>query len=439
VVVAPAQQAPPPPAPSGTSILDNSLPNLRNPEQDSIFEPVEVDDLFGGPPAPRLEIPPLPSLEPPTLPPPLQDLPAPPLPQTVVLQPVERTVTYVQPEPAATAPPGLNFGAASDAPAEPPPVPDLANPFASGPATDLADAGMEEDALPRSAVQRESLRYRGGSGTPWFMLVVVVPLISYSVLVTILLAMAYLQPKPRHPLEMMQDVGNSNPPAQRGKGRVSFNVNWGDRATKPLPPKLLTRLGEPITLGDLNVTPKAVELRKVVIRTRGYAQPEPGRRESVVLYLDLENVSQDVWFCPLDPWFDRRHKTRAVQSHVPFTFLVLGKEGSGLEKRFYGGPCEWDKEGVRDSLEISPYPGAPNDRLFQDAEKELGPGEKMTSFVCTDSEDEEIAVRLAGYTGPLLYHVHLRRGLVAFRGEEVSTTGVIGVEFTSKDVRPIKE
>ena len=72
----------------------------------------------------------------------------------------------------------------------------------------------------------------------------------------------------------------------------------------------------------------------------------------------------------------------------------------------------------------------------ENADRLLGPGEKMVSFVCTDSQ---LPVRdeLRGYSGKLLYRVRVRTGLAAIAGRMRSTTAVVGVEFDKNDIKDI--
>jgi hypothetical protein len=262
------------------------------------------------------------------------------------------------------------------------------------------------------------------------------PLVSYSVLITALYAWALLQPKPPHPLEAVPDVNGVNPPATRRGGKVVRTHEMGRWARLALPPQLRVRLGESLRLGDLKVTPLKAEWRTVWVYTNANPNAEPGEAESLVLWMELENVSADVAFCPLDPMFYRPYTRQFQGGDVPLTCLVRG-EGTAGEQQYYGGFAKWDLKpgGHQETLELRGLDGDPKKRLPQDAERELGPGETMRTFVCTNPE-ERAAEELAGYRGPLLYRVLLRRGLVAVNGRDRSATAVVGVAFTGAEVRP---
>jgi hypothetical protein len=153
--------------------------------------------------------------------------------------------------------------------------------------------------------------------------------------------------------------------------------------------------------------------------------------DCLVLYLELKNISQDVAFCPLDPNFDREFLI-SFEENMPFTYLVKGSD------RFYGAAklAINSDHPVREDLVLTPTEDDPRQNLPQQADKELMPGEKMESFVCT-SPEHHLADKLEGYDGPLLYRVQLRRGLVTYKGQERSVTCVIGVTFTGKDVKRV--
>jgi hypothetical protein len=236
--------------------------------------------------------------------------------------------------------------------------------------------------------------------------VLIVPLISYSILATVALALAYLRPPPPHPLEYIPDQGD-HPGASHVKQKIDFHQT----PLLPLPAQLKVPLGQSVTVGDLKLTPRRLELGKVIFRTVGFAQPEPSTDDCLKLWLDLENVSQDVEFRPLDRFFNRHWKQGSFESNMPFTYLEMGT------RRFYGGP-ELDERTTIDG---------------QNYDTVLKPGEKLKTFVCTDP-DAHVANYLAGYKGPLVYRVRFRRGLARVHDREISATAVIGVEFNAGDV-----
>jgi hypothetical protein len=167
-------------------------------------------------------------------------------------------------------------------------------------------------------------------------------------------------------------------------------------------------------VGDLEITPQKVELRRVRVRVANY-NPELEKEPSLVLSLRLRNLSRDVSFCPTDPFFERRWKPGQSLGLRPYTYLEIGP------KKYYGGPFPW----------------APGQRRRESVEGQrhqpLQPGEAVETLICTDPADQLDQV-LAGYHGPLLWRVQFRRGLVAVRNREVSATAVVGVAFQDTDV-----
>ena len=64
----------------------------------------------------------------------------------------------------------------------------------------------------------------------------------------------------------------------------------------------------------------------------------------------------------------------------------------------------------------------------------LKPGGDRTSILCTDPGNREILKMVQAAQGPLVWRVHLRRGLVDVGDREVSATAVVGVVFDKKDI-----
>jgi DNA-directed RNA polymerase subunit RPC12/RpoP len=398
VVLAPA----PTPAPP-SSVLEGATLSVTE-EHDSIFTPPAeaTEDLFGDAPVPRLELPPTqPStFAPPPVPAPLPEFPVP-----------EPTVTYDGP-PATRAVP---------VPLVPPTVagPDAPLSGAWSPAADTSPAPSSEIApeIPTSTLVRRRPSQSGG----WLMAVLIVPLISYSIATTILLALVYLNRAP-DPLERMPDPGDPENHAKKQKQAVNFPPDWPRR---DLPSNLLVELGHTLPVGQLEVTPKKVELAKITWHTPGQREGDLSRYPTLILHLEFKNVSDDVVFRPLDRYFDRKVDQERWQEKkdMPFTCLVMGKT------RLWGGAIEW--------------PGQKRFRIAgQDYDRELKPGESMETFTCLDPDTQDPdylkdhpEYDVARYKGPLLYRVHVRRGLFPFRGRDVSTTAVIGVEFTDKDIQ----
>lgn len=401
VVPTPAE-APGPPALAPTAAEPQIELAVQNDEPDSIFSPSDADDegLFAGP-VPQVEFPPE---------------PAPP--------PREPTGTEpIFPEPAAAAEmPTTAF----PSPLEEADEAGLPTTAYAGPELASDDEAAAESSLPVVTTPSAAVATRSRSGG-WLMALVVVPLISYSILATIAIIILRTQPEKPHPLESIPDVEGDRPGATRkGKGQaVRYKVPPTDM---PVPPQLRVGLGQTLVLGDLAVTPLRVERRRISIQV-GDKNPDPIAEECLALDLRLRNVSQDVFFAPLDRFFTRSWKAVSSGSApVPFTQLEMGP------RRYYGGPTRWDgTPGSRgrfgDPIEVV---------LGQNYDRVLGPGEELTSFICTDPEDGVVR-DLQSYQGPLLWRVQLRRGLVKWRtlrgvDREDPATAVIGVEFAASDV-----
>jgi hypothetical protein len=145
--------------------------------------------------------------------------------------------------------------------------------------------------------------------------------------------------------------------------------------------------------------------------------------ESLVLYLRLRNVSTDLTFAPLDPYFDRGwHAKDSLRT--PFKPLTLLEAG---DKRFYGSSSDWYPRGRRQRAWVN---GRVDEPVF------LEPGRSLETFVSTDGRTPGLAEALAASDGPVLYRVHLRVGPVEHQGRQVPATAVIGVEVRPEDVKP---
>jgi len=431
-------------------------------ERDSIFAGPEhtEDGLFGGPAPPRLELPP--ETPPVALPPAAaarlggsaaapsssgalfdsaalvrpEQAPHPSLPPPGAVFSTESSRTETLPPQPSAAPAEATTAAVS----EPPPfefsrldaTPALG---AASPASDVVTfepvhgqapafiaPGIE---VPASAVSESSPSFAPpsfaanlprralptGMRSGLFLALVIIPLISYSVLATIAILILYLRP-PQPSLDFLPDIDGDLRGAKHQK-RSALTYERLD-PDSPLPDRLKIALGRSIRLGDVDVTPERVALRRVKVRHPDLSVSEmPG--ESLILYVRFKNASGDVVFSPTDPYFDRLHKSS--QDSKPYMFLEI------TGQRYYGGALAWSP-GVR--LEERPIIAG---QVFQ----VLQPGEQLSTLVCTDP-DAEIGKALAGFRGKLIWRVQVRRGLVRASEREVPATAVIGVEFTSADI-----
>jgi hypothetical protein len=191
--------------------------------------------------------------------------------------------------------------------------------------------------------------------------------------------------KPPHPLEWLID----QQPADGGPKQIKHDL--------PLTEKQKTSLRQPIEVGGVvEVTPLSIELAPA--------------GDQIVLGLKVRNISQDLRFNPLPQSF-----------LVPmgYTFLEFGTH------RIYGGRLAWQRAGsLRQRLrarlreaEEGPFAGV------------LLPGEEMLVTLTTSPRDEATVRKIVDHRGLLLWRLEVRRGLVEVRGQPLSATAVIGIEF----------
>jgi hypothetical protein len=428
----PSAELPPPPEaappPELVEAVASSPPAADDAED--IFAPTAAsDDLFGRSEPPRIEMPP----DPFAATPPAEDA-APP--------PEVATFPFEPPTPASLPPADGDSTAVL-------PAFDGASPWQAGPVTEMLAPPPEEapdapqpetftetvaPAAPRPPRRREQ-------GVPWFMILVFSPLLLYAIVITVFAVLIYrheqeLEQQFRNPFEKMPDVGD-NPGVQKGK-KTTWLDNYQPRfATLPLPAHLCTTLvpegqSEPIRIGDLQITPRRVERRRVRVIIEGF-KPELQPADSLVLYLSLKNLSSEYAFAPLDNYFDRRWEPGQDQV-PPLTQLEVGDK-----YRFYGGPAEWYPRGDPNNRRqwVEKPPGFESDLLQ--------PGEEKEFFVCTDGHDARGVRVLFGenhdergtlaYLGPFLWRVRIRRGLVWIENKQYSATAVVGIKFSDKAIR----
>jgi hypothetical protein len=401
--------AAPPASPTGDPQSDLTFYIPPAGEQDSIFsEPAQAgDDLFGEE-MPRVEMPAEPTMPRPEINQPTE--PGAPAPFDVARESAPTTPKYVTVPMPATA----DAAGASD----------LA--LGSGPMWPATPSATSLSGMPSGLISAagEAPMVRMPGQRTWLLPLLVVPLISYSILSTIAVGFLWFRLQRQvHPLEALPDQGD-NQGAQHGRRTGAL-----DKMPTPdqdLPSRLHVALGKSIRIGDIEVTPTRVERRRIRFKQEG-GDADPTDHESLALHLRLRNVSEDVYFKPLDSYFDRRWKLSKPAGIMPYTFLTLS------DKRFFGGPLDWQ-----------PHSASKGDRfrdprmlvVGQDHDKELGPGEEMTTFICTDPQDKATAaLDKMKDKGPYIWRVQVRRGLVQVGDRELSATAVVGVEFNRSDVQ----
>ena len=288
--------------------------------------------------------------------------------------------------------------------------------FPSEDGLEEADAGMASE-LPvetpgADLSRRLAKRAKAESMLAAYLLIFLIP---YAIFVTVVAGYYYvrMQQMP-HPLEMLKDIGD-NPPAKRETSSVIDII----APETNLPSKLQVALGQQIRIGDLEITPMKVEQRPIVYCSGNeHIQAQPSAHEALVMTLQLRNVSNDVFFMPTDPFFDRQWKEDSAATK-PYTFLEMGSQ------RFFGGPIKRSQRGQAPREFIQ---GQENDNQV------LKPGDERITVKCTDPDNRQILKTLASYQGQLVWRIQLRRGLVVWRNREVSVTAVIGVVFEATDI-----
>jgi hypothetical protein len=386
-------------------------------DQDSIFSLNESsgDGLFDDP-LPQVEMPlesgwmPLSSQAIPLAP--AAELPAPLQEAAMPLPPGAGAETGLPPpqveeRTASYAPEAVNAFAPSSIPVDALPVGESATAKTlSAPSLSLTDS--QHSVLPMSAVRMPKTR-------PWLVPMLIIPLISYSILATIAAAILYAEKQRRiHPLEAIPDQGENKGATRSKTGAVKL-----PDPAQPLPNQLKVALGDSIRIGDLEVTPEKVERRQIQYESRRQGpSPDTTRFDALALVLHLKNISQDVVFKPMDPYFTRQWKPKNG-GLMPYTYLAVG------DHHFYGGPLSM--QDVRDhQLSVA----------GQDLDQELRPGEEFNTFICTDPDDP-LKKTLDGHndSDPLLWRVQVRRGLVRVHERDVPATAVIGVQFSRKSIQ----
>ncbi|NBR06750.1 MAG: hypothetical protein EBT92_13380 [Planctomycetes bacterium] len=281
------------------------------------------------------------------------------------------------------------------------------------------------------SITGEAARKRPVGSKSMAMPILFFSLLSYSIMATAILILILVRMKtggPLHPLEYIPDVDGDNPGAKRTK--IRFN-NDKERTQEIVPAHLRTKIGVAIRVGELEVTPLAVEKATVAVLVSGFSRAEPCKEDSLILKLKLKNVSADQSFCPLDYYFNRKWKEKSKNSYPPpFTLVQFGTEKP--EKSFFGGPANWLPLALAGSKKSqSSRETVENENL----DKILEPGEEMTAFLCTDGDDSSTQA-IFNHQGPMLWRLQVRRGLVQVGAKEIPATAVIGVEFGATDIKP---
>lgn len=383
VVIAPPVAPVPTPANFAPPFPEVSLERHRE-EHESIFgEPVK-DDLFDDEDqSPGVEMPAEPKPPAPSPPPPA---PSPSIGLT--------SVPLFAPEKVGTSPAVENgaFGQPQE--------------WTSG---SEVSHSMSADAPRRVIVQQTTSR-----ALIWFLSF----LIPYAILMTAgTFYFMYRLSQVPSPLELLPDLPE-NKNYGTTKGQQTLRVLY-QRApvTTELPPHLRTRLGQPVQVGNVEVTPLKIEKRHIRYKSNvAGEQAESSDFDALVLTVQLKNISTDEFFDPTDPMFQRLYKDEA-KATKPYTFLEFL---DGKRQPIWGGPLELDQHNERiDGQEFGKRP--------------LSPGAAVTTVYATPASDK-VNRRLTGYQGEFLWRIQVRRGSVEYKGKQYSTTGVVGIEFSAAEI-----
>jgi len=104
---------------------------------------------------------------------------------------------------------------------------------------------------------------------------------------------------------------------------------------------------------------------------------------------------------------------------MPLSGLIVGS------KRFVGGPIPWPfSHGVKQTY----FVGQEHDS------EPLQPG-KFRDTIVVSAEGTDVISAVLASKAPLLWHIHFRRGLTTYAGEEVSVGALVGIAFEAKDVK----
>lgn len=257
----------------------------------------------------------------------------------------------------------------------------------------------------------------GGLGPLFYLL------LAYALLMTGLAVYGFVfrygsQIEPGHPLSTIPDNFGEFPPAERKKqGKLKELIDT------PIPAELRVGIGRKIDVGQLEIEPVKVEVRDLkVIRVgrTGKERTDPqdvGR--AVVMTLRLRNTSDDVTFHPMDPALTRKYLGNSDEPK-PGTALVVG------DKMFFGGAIDWPVRAHNVGREFE---------VAQEADETPLKPRETREYVVFTAADKQIVTAVESAQQPMLWRVHLRRGLFTMKGKDVPVTAIIGVEFRATDVQ----
>jgi hypothetical protein len=303
----------------------------------------------------------------------------------------QRPLVEMPPEPRPDAPPPMLLDYESptvEAPrpqqheltdAAPPPADTSALPW-----TTHAPASTEVAAPEANAELAAFQRPQRPVDRGYMSLMMLIFFVPYSIMMTLFVIYLWHQlASSPHPLDMIPDPVPKKDGAQKVE-RIKHD--------QPLAKHQKVPLNATIRIGEVEVTPKKI--------MRGIFG-------DLELVLHAKNVSADQAFSPMHPDF-----LKAQGNALPYTFL-----DSKVYQRLYGGHLAFER-------------GADGGTT---GEGELKPGQGE-DVVITTRDNKEVVKKILESNDDLTWRVQLRRGLVLYRGQRVSTTAVIGVVFNAKDI-----
>jgi len=247
-------------------------------------------------------------------------------------------------------------------------------------------------------------------------------LVPYSVMMTVFAFMFYMKSQNTdalHPLSIIPDLdGEYRNATERRKATSEYRIRIPPGTA--LAASQITKLGQPIIIGDLEVTPLKIEQAPIigVSLRKGTEVPETkaSSADGLIMSLRLRNISSDVTFYPTDPFFVRRPRD---EKDRPYMMIELGN------KRFYGGALSYVTDSdfvIREWVQ-----GQDNDHL------PLKPGESRETVVCT-SPKESVIDAIQSTDDQAVWRIQFRRGFVTYQDKEYSVSAVIGVTFHASDI-----
>jgi len=187
-----------------------------------------------------------------------------------------------------------------------------------------------------------------------------------------------------------------------------------------LPAGNILRLGQTARYGNVEVTPLKVTRGPLeFVHYKDAKRTLPSSAPVLKLWLKFSNVSKDQAFAPIDKklmytQLPDRKNPGSLRSN---NFLCRVEEKTRTGERVLVYPLsitsEFDVKGQQLEVDLAP--------------REIQPGEEMTTFIPSDSEN------LSQLEGDLVWRVHIRKGHNPKSGRGVTT--IVEVMFSSDDVQ----